>query len=54
MLAQARAVFVELELFTAGLAANDVVVIARFFANEINGFSLFLVSLSSHNGTLLL
>ena len=42
MLAQTRAVLADFQLFAARLAADRVVVIARFFTDEKDGFDFFL------------
>jgi len=42
MFTKSRVVLHQLQLFTAGLTTNDVVVIAGFFANEVDGLRLFL------------
>ena len=51
VLAQAGRILAELQLFAARFPADDIVVIAGFFTDEINGFGLFLVSFSSHDST---
>lgn len=48
VLAQARAVFHQLELFAAGFALQCVVMVAGFFAYEKHGFG-FLLALG-HGG----
>jgi hypothetical protein len=48
--AEAGAEFFELQLFTAGFAAEGVVVIARFFADEEDGFDFLFAFSGSHGG----
>lgn len=42
VLAEAGAVLFELQLFATGLAAEDVIDVARFFANQEHHFGFFL------------
>ena len=42
MLAKSRTILHQLQLLAARLTTNDIVVIAGFFANEVDGLRLFL------------
>lgn len=42
MLTKTRAILTQLKFLSARLTTNDVVVIASFFANKVDGFRLFL------------